>query len=137
MKQNNKTNNKAQNLFSTDILSILSRNLIQNATPTTMFQILSLSALLLLAVEQVHSFSIAPTTRISTKTSTSSSLNAVLNLELEKPLGIILEEMEEGGSEGVKVEELSDAGSAYASEYRNQLIGLKIATVMDQDVTSE
>jgi len=34
------------------------------------------------------------------------------------------------------VEEISDAGSAYASEYRDQLIGLKVAQVGETDVTS-
>eukprot|EP00978_Attheya_sp_CCMP212_P047928 scaffold450163_cov122-Attheya_sp.AAC.3 len=60
----------------------------------------------------------------------------LLEVELEKPLGIILEEMQEGTANGVKVEELSDAGSAYASEYKDQLVGLKVATVMGQDVGS-
>mmetsp|Transcript_5035 Transcript_5035/g.6510 ORF Transcript_5035/g.6510 Transcript_5035/m.6510 type:complete len:247 (-) Transcript_5035:245-985(-) len=64
-----------------------------------------------------------------------SSLSAMLNLDLEKPLGIILEEVEEGGSAGVKVEELSESGSAYQSSYRDQLTGLKVARVMDKDVT--
>lgn len=62
-------------------------------------------------------------------------LTALLSTELEKPLGIILEEVEENAAQGVKVEELSDSGSAYASEYRDQLIGLKVAQVMDVDVT--
>ena len=60
----------------------------------------------------------------------------LLSVELEKPLGILLEEVEEGQPKGVKVEELSDAGSAYASEYRDQLVGLKVASVMGEDVTS-
>jgi ferredoxin len=60
----------------------------------------------------------------------------LLEVELEKPLGIILEEVQEGTANGVKVEELSDAGSAYASEYKDQLVGLKVATVMGQDVAS-
>jgi ferredoxin len=68
--------------------------------------------------------------------STSSQLEALLSIDLEKPLGIVLEEMEENAPKGVKVEELSDAGSAYASEYRNQLIGLKIAQVGETDVTN-
>lgn len=63
-------------------------------------------------------------------------LSAMLSLELEKPLGIILEEVEENAASGVKVEELSDAGSAYASEYRDQLVGLKVAQVMGTDVSN-
>lgn len=69
--------------------------------------------------------------------SSSSHLNALLSLDLEKPLGLILEENVEGGSEGVKVEQLSDSGSAYASAYREKLVGLKIAKIMDNDVTSK
>ena len=67
---------------------------------------------------------------------TNSQLAALLSMQLEKPLGIVLEEVEENAPKGVKVEELSDAGSAYASEYRDQLIGLKLAKVMDADVTN-
>lgn len=99
---------------------------------------LSLAASLL-TFKLVESFS-PSSTFISTgvrTVSSSSCLNALLSVELEKPLGIILEEMEEGGSAGVKVEELSDSGSAYASSYRDQLVGLKIARVMDNDVTSK
>eukprot|EP00566_Odontella_aurita_P016398 CAMPEP_0113538360 /NCGR_PEP_ID=MMETSP0015_2-20120614/7321_1 /TAXON_ID=2838 /ORGANISM="Odontella" /LENGTH=248 /DNA_ID=CAMNT_0000437923 /DNA_START=135 /DNA_END=881 /DNA_ORIENTATION=+ /assembly_acc=CAM_ASM_000160 len=62
-------------------------------------------------------------------------LAELLSLSLEKPLGMILEEVEEGEAKGVKVEELSDAGSAYASEYRDTLVGLKLARVMGEDVT--
>ena len=68
--------------------------------------------------------------------STSSQLDALLSIDLEKPLGIVLEEMEENAPKGVKVEELSDAGSAYASQYRDQLIGLKLAQVGETDVTN-
>jgi len=71
-----------------------------------------------------------------TTISTSSQLDALLSVQLEKPLGIILEEVEENSPQGVKVEEISDAGSAYASEYRDQLIGLKVAQVGETDVTS-
>lgn len=68
--------------------------------------------------------------------STTSIFVNLLVVELEKPLGILLEEIEEGQPMGVKVEELSDAGSAYASEYRDQLVGLRVASVMGEDVTS-
>ena len=61
---------------------------------------------------------------------------SLLSLELEKPLGILLEEVEEGHPMGVKVEELSDAGSAAASEYADQLVGLKVASVCGEDVTA-
>lgn len=57
-----------------------------------------------------------------------------LSLSLEKPLGIILEEVEEGEAKGVFVKELSDEGSA--AEYKDKLVGLKLARVVDDDVTS-
>jgi hypothetical protein len=60
----------------------------------------------------------------------------LLALELEKPLGLILEEVEEGAPKGVFVLELSEDGSAAASEYKDTLLGLRIATVMGEDVTS-
>jgi ferredoxin len=63
-------------------------------------------------------------------------LSALISIDLEKPLGIILEEIEENAAKGVKVEELSDSGSAYASEYRNQLVGSKVMSVNGKDVTT-
>ena len=84
-----------------------------------------LNLLLVAAASQCHAF--APTHVYSNGIQKSSSfpfpLSAFLTMELEKPLGIILEEVVENSPEGVKVEELSDAGSAYASEYRDQLVG--------------
>jgi len=105
---------------------------------TMIVTILSVAAIVL-SSQHVESFT-SPSTFIGKSTkqfsSSSSCLHSLLSLDLEKPLGIILEEIEEGGSEGVKVEELSDAGSAYASPYRDSLVGLKIARVMDNDVTN-
>lgn len=49
---------------------------------------------------------------------------------------MILEEVEEGAANGVFVKELADSGSAYASEFKDQLVGLKVARVMDDNVTS-
>ena len=60
----------------------------------------------------------------------------MLQVTLEKPLGMILEEVEEGRANGVFVKELAEEGSAVASSYKDQLVGLKLATVMDQDVTA-
>ena len=94
----------------------------------------------LATLASVESFTFVPKCIRSTSTileSSTSRLHSLLSLDLEKPLGIILEEVEEGGSEGVKVEELSDSGSAYASAYRDNLVGLKVARVMDSDVTSK
>jgi len=61
---------------------------------------------------------------------------SIVSVELEKPLGIILEEVSENEAQGVKVEELSDEGSAYTCSYSKQLIGSKVTNVMDQDVTA-
>mmetsp|Transcript_30564 Transcript_30564/g.37312 ORF Transcript_30564/g.37312 Transcript_30564/m.37312 type:complete len:274 (-) Transcript_30564:195-1016(-) len=63
------------------------------------------------------------------------SSNEFLSISLEKPLGMILEEVEESQPCGVKVEELSEAGSAYQSDFRDELVGLKVARVMGEDVT--
>ena len=63
-------------------------------------------------------------------------LAGLLSLELEKPLGMILEEVEEGQPMGVKVEELADSGSAYASQHRDTLVGLRVVSVMGTDATS-
>lgn len=60
----------------------------------------------------------------------------VLSVSLEKPLGMILEEVEEGQPIGVFVLELAEEGSAAASEFKDQLVGLKLATVMGEDVTN-
>lgn len=59
-----------------------------------------------------------------------------MSVELEKPLGIVLEEVEEGQANGVYVLELTEDGSAAASEFKDQLVGLPLAKVMGKDVTS-
>mmetsp|Transcript_26805 Transcript_26805/g.54868 ORF Transcript_26805/g.54868 Transcript_26805/m.54868 type:complete len:260 (-) Transcript_26805:55-834(-) len=63
-------------------------------------------------------------------------LSALLSLELEKPLGMILEEVEEGAAMGVKVEELAEGGSAIESEGASSLVGSKVTSVMGEDVTA-
>lgn len=70
------------------------------------------------------------------KTPMTTDLSALISINLEKPLGIILEEIEENAAKGVKVEELSDSGSAYASEYRDELVGAKVMSVNGKDVTT-
>lgn len=94
-------------------------------------------ATLLLVLRTVDSFSPSSGVSFQRIERSFTCLHGLLSLELEKPLGIILEEVEEGGASGVKVEELSNSGSAYTSPYRGQLVGLKVATVMDNDVTSK
>ena len=76
----------------------------------------------------------SPTIPFAKSSTSLFSSTTILTLELEKPLGLILEEVEEGSPKGVKVEEISEAGSAYDSKYKDILGGLKVASVMDQDV---
>jgi ferredoxin len=57
-----------------------------------------------------------------------------LAVTLEKPLGMILEEVEEGGAKGVYVKELAEGGSAAASEWGDELVGLPVFTVMGRNV---
>ena len=53
---------------------------------------------------------------------------------LEKPLGLILEEVEEGQSAGVFVKEVGEGGSAFA--YAESIAGSKLSTVQGEDVTA-
>jgi ferredoxin len=83
------------------------------------------------------SFTARPIPSAARRTQLASTVGTeLLALELEKPLGLILEEVEEGAPKGVFVLELSEDGSAAASEYKDKLPGLKVATVMGEDVTS-
>lgn len=68
--------------------------------------------------------------------SSTSTEQSLLSVELEKPLGVILEEIEEGQPKGVYVLELAEDGSAAASEFKDQLVGLQLAKVMGTDVTN-
>lgn len=54
---------------------------------------------------------------------------------LEKPLGLILEEPEDGSS-GVIVAQVNEGGSAFNSPLADRLVQSKIIKVMDQDVSS-
>mmetsp|Transcript_15907 Transcript_15907/g.23262 ORF Transcript_15907/g.23262 Transcript_15907/m.23262 type:complete len:253 (+) Transcript_15907:129-887(+) len=101
-------------------------------------------ALICTIASPCNAFTMIPNNKIIAKTVESvqqskystTQLAALLSMDLEKPLGIILEEVEENTAQGVKVEELSDAGSAYSSPFRDQLVGLKVAEVMGTDVTA-
>jgi len=77
----------------------------------------------------------ATTTSTTTLFSTSTD-QSLLSVELEKPLGVVLEEVQEGQAKGVYVLELAEGGSAAASEWSNQLVGLPLAKVMGTDVTN-
>lgn len=68
--------------------------------------------------------------------SSSAEMTSLLSLTLEKPLGLILEEVAEGQPNGVFVLELSEEGSAAATEVKDKLVGMKVATVMGEDVTT-
>jgi len=106
----------------------------------TMLKVVCATMLLLaMALSKVRAFS-----PVSHKTSISASAHfssadsvdtGILSVCLEKPLGMILEEVEEGDAKGVFVKELADSGSAFASEYKDKLVGLKLARVMQDDVT--
>lgn len=59
-----------------------------------------------------------------------------LSVSLEKPLGMMLEEVEDGAPKGVLVQDIGDSGSASESEFRDQMVGLRIARIMGEDVTA-
>ena len=94
-------------------------------------------------VQPTESFVVqyAPTAPCHYQTSLPSSSSAdvetdLLSVELDKPLGMILEEVEEGAANGVFVKELAEEGSAATSEYKDKLQGLKLLSVMGEDVSS-
>lgn len=58
-----------------------------------------------------------------------------LSLQLEKPLGLILEEDDVSGS-GVIVTQVNEGGSAYESPDASKLIGSKIQSVTGKDVST-
>jgi hypothetical protein len=58
----------------------------------------------------------------------------VLTLSLEKPLGLVLEEVEEGEPKGVFVLEVSEEGAA--APHKEEIVGLQVATVMNEDVSN-
>ena len=103
------------------------------------------SLLLLAFASESFSFVARPASSMTTIISSNNGIlfsssadveEALLSVTLEKPLGMILEEVEEGQAKGVFVLELADEGSASASEFKDQLVGLKVSTVMGVDVTS-
>ena len=63
------------------------------------------------------------------------SSRETISLELEKPLGLILEEDDELGS-GVIVTQVNEGGSAYKSSEASKLIGSKIQSVTGKDVSA-
>eukprot|EP00537_Pseudo-nitzschia_pungens_P007056 CAMPEP_0172359346 /NCGR_PEP_ID=MMETSP1060-20121228/3558_1 /TAXON_ID=37318 /ORGANISM="Pseudo-nitzschia pungens, Strain cf. cingulata" /LENGTH=258 /DNA_ID=CAMNT_0013080957 /DNA_START=189 /DNA_END=965 /DNA_ORIENTATION=- len=75
------------------------------------------------------------TTKLASTTDASTDAS-LLSVTLEKPLGVVLEEVEEGQPKGVYVLELAEDGSAAASEFKDQLVGLPLARVEGTDVTA-
>jgi len=57
-----------------------------------------------------------------------------LVVSLEKPLGIVLEELEEGKAKGVKVTGIREDGSAFKSQFKDSFVGLKLVSVMGEKV---
>jgi len=57
-------------------------------------------------------------------------------MTLEKPLGLLLEEIEESTPNGVKIQDVSEGGSAYRLPNKTQLVGCKILRIMGDDVSS-
>ena len=70
---------------------------------------------------------------ISLDAASATSDGDTMSLSLAKPLGIILEEMEEGKSSGVFVKEVNEGGSAF--QYADLIRGCKLSAVQGQDVT--
>lgn len=83
----------------------------------------------------------APTTTILYSTTeqpaeTTTTTSTVLSLSLEKPLGMILEEVTEGEADGVYVLELNEDGSAASCADTTQIVGSKVLKVMETDVST-
>jgi ferredoxin len=70
----------------------------------------------------------------SSSDTTNQQSSQLLSVTLDKPMGMILEEVQEGQSMGVYVKELAEGGSALSSQYRDQLVGMTIASVMGKNV---
>ena len=83
-----------------------------------------------------NAFVLRTSGRAATSLASTTTDQTLLSVTLEKPLGVILEEVEEGQAKGVYVLELAEDGSAAASEFKDQLVGLPLANVMGNDVTS-
>lgn len=78
------------------------------------------------------------TTSISYSPYPTLSLSATkkITLELEKPLGLILEEVEEGEPKGVFIENVNEGGSAFESPLKEKMIGSKVTQIMGEEVDS-
>lgn len=65
------------------------------------------------------------------------SPDVTFTLSLKKPIGLILEEVEEGVSKGVIVKEISESGSAaeLSNATKNKIIGSPIISIQQTDVS--
>lgn len=89
---------------------------------------------LCLCIVQTLSFMTNPVSISRGPALLSTTQKDVLTLSLEKPLGIVLEEVEEGEPKGVFVLEVSEEGAA--APHKDIIVGLKVASVMNEDVSS-
>jgi hypothetical protein len=90
--------------------------------------------LLCLVVVQTLSFVMHPVSISRGRALWSTTQQDVLTLSLEKPLGLVLEEVEEGEPKGVFVLEVSEEGAA--APHKEEIVGLQVATVMNEDVSN-
>ena len=63
-----------------------------------------------------------------------SAMPGGLTVTLDKPLGVILEEVEEGAAKGVYIANLKEEGSAFNSDLKDFIIGLALKSVMGTNV---
>eukprot|EP00529_Nitzschia_sp_RCC80_P032414 CAMPEP_0113484474 /NCGR_PEP_ID=MMETSP0014_2-20120614/23979_1 /TAXON_ID=2857 /ORGANISM="Nitzschia sp." /LENGTH=233 /DNA_ID=CAMNT_0000378075 /DNA_START=176 /DNA_END=877 /DNA_ORIENTATION=+ /assembly_acc=CAM_ASM_000159 len=75
-----------------------------------------------------------PSSSTAAATTTSTTTPNIIQVSLEKPLGMILEEVEEGVPAGVYVKELADGGSASTLDDID-LVGLVVSKVNGDDMT--
>lgn len=71
--------------------------------------------------------------RLQSSHDSNEAIATPINYSLPKPLGLILEEVEEGKAAGVFVLEVGDNGSAFA--HADSIAGATLATVQGEDVT--
>ena len=113
---------------SANLRSSCARSNIQNASNNIITDDNSVSSTTLFMSADTEAAAAAATT----------STNNILSLQLEKPLGLILEEASDSdsSSNGVIVTQVNEGGSAYNSPSASLLPNSKIVKVMDVDVSS-
>ena len=89
------------------------------------------------ATTSITSTALLMSSSSSSASNTETSTTNILTLQLEKPLGLILEESDSTiPNSGVVVTQVNDGGSAYASPSASKLSNAKIMTVMGTDVSN-